>query len=160
LSTVRFETGSEKNYDRGYVEYKLYPAYAGKSLLDIVKICMPGSSTAAGRINTGSSTWKNGKCPSVGRIDQAGRMNPSAATKLRIGVGNGHAHRFNWALFMILDGEWGNGKGDFFGSQTYAFGSYAFTNTGNPMRGSGKKGMPGEVRIYGTPYDSNIVLPK
>ena len=114
LRGLRFEDASGK-----YIEYKLDSSYVGKSLLQIVQQCM-----GSARSNTGSSTWKYGHC-TVGSVVSSTGI--SGAAKLRIGVGDGGSDGKDWALFMPLSG---NGSGDFDGSNIWAFGSEAQTNTG------------------------------
>jgi hypothetical protein len=113
LTGIRFADSSGR-----YAQYTLAPAFAGKTLLQIVTQCV------ITRANTGSAAWKAGLCSNVGTLQS--KALATASTTLRIGVGDGSADRFDWALFMVKPG---NGHGDFQGRHIWAFGSEQRTNT-------------------------------
>jgi len=77
VTSLRFSDSSG-----AWAEYDLTAPYSGRSLLTIVQDCM-----GADRFNDGGWKWQHGHC-SVG-ILKSSRDIASAATQLRIGVGDG-----------------------------------------------------------------------
>jgi len=125
VTSLRFSDSSG-----AWAEYDLTAPYSGRSLLTIVQDCM-----GADRFNDGGWKWQHGHC-SVG-ILKSSRDIASAATQLRIGVGDGSVdNTLDWGLFMLQNG---NAGGDFQGTRAYALGSERITNTGHA----------GEVMLHG-----------
>ena len=110
--------------DRNYfVEYAITSAYRGMTLLAIVQGCMGGHRSQS----SSESRWRNGFC-TIGT--QTAVSGLSGTGNLRIGVGDsasGSSDSGDWALFMPLSG---NGRGDYSGSNIWAFGSEMRANTG------------------------------
>ena len=123
VHSVRFEDDSGT-----FVTYDLAPAYAGRSMLDIARQCLPQGISSR---NDNSNTWRNGHCADVGSMaaSNEGSMNTQHGqfASLRIGVGDGQTNPDDWALFMPLSG---NGAGDYDGKDIWAFGGEVETNNG------------------------------
>ena len=127
ITAIRFEDTSGR-----YAEYTLDPMFQGQTLVSIVRSCMGGDAS-----NDGSAIWTDGHCSSVGTLQSS--LGVSAASSLRIGVGDGSAvaDPHDWTVFMPLAG---NGDGDFAGNDTWCFGGANQTNNG----------FSGRVFMYGT----------
>ena len=114
------------------VQYTLDSSYAGKTLLTIVSECMGMERTQS----SSEQPWRVGHCTIAPGVTQSAGMNTNQKMfkdgmgALRIGVGDSASKSSDtkdWALFMPMKG---NGRGDYSGARTWAFGSEYRTNTG------------------------------
>ena len=113
------------------VDYELSQAFAGQTLLAIVQSCKPRFLA-----NDNSVKWRSGWCDNVATVVSSNNIPTGLHTVLRIAVGDGSNDGDDWALLMPMTG---NGKGDYSGSRTWAFGG----------EGRANNGYTGTVRIIG-----------
>ena len=94
-----------------YVEYYLGTSYQGKTLLEIVNVCMSNRNDKYTNDNT--IAWEDGCIiSSTSFPTSSSGAALSQATSLKIGVGDGSSDSNDWSMFYMFDD---NGDGDFGG---------------------------------------------
>jgi len=125
ISGLRFEAANGF-----YAEYKLNAGFKGKTLLDIVKKCMPAqcwkscSNTNKGKWKSSPNSNVGGHCRNVGTVVRSNGIQHVESLRLGVGDGDTNGDARDWSLFMPVR----TGKGDYKGAKVFCFGGEDMCN--------------------------------